>query len=463
MRFVLSSKVRRPRLVFVSALSLLACCASGSCAHIALPIASKAASPPATPVLVTPQSARKLSRWNLPGAAPHLVVHYMPWFQIQKSATDATKSWAHWKWMSKGAQHDPEKRLPSGLRDIAAVQYPLIGTYNSWSRNVVRYHLKTAQAAGIQAFLVIWYGPGSDSDAQIPLLLEEAKRIGMRIALCYEEKLNFPDYRTPESRADVVKSATTDLRYALEKYGSHPAYLKRDNLPFVYQFNGWGTGEIGPNYLTPSEWKKVFADLGRPLLYARQNLDDAYHPPIAASYVWWTSNTQQLEDYSRRAAEMVKAKRLEFFMNMVCPGFDDTGVWGWGTAPRKFESAGLSTLKDTFDRAFAGNPELIQIVTWNDFNEGTSIEPTRAKGFQYLDALETWWGSKTQRPVDLHDNRKPFYEYVRSTSATEKAELPARPFDRYVKRQSLAVAVPDYLAKQEKAKEQQQKRDAARP
>ena len=33
-------------------------------------------------------------------------------------------------------------------RNVASIVYPLIGPYNSASRNVVRYHLRTAQAAG---------------------------------------------------------------------------------------------------------------------------------------------------------------------------------------------------------------------------------------------------------------------------------------------------------------------------
>lgn len=395
--------------------------------------------------LATPAPAAT-GPWNLPGKAPHLVAHYMPWFAVQRSADDTHLAWSHWKWNSGGPPHNPLERRDDGLRSIAAVQYPLIGPYNSWSRNVVRYHLRTAHAAGIEAFIVIWYGPGSESDQPVALLLDEAAKIGMRIALCYEEKVNFPDYRHPESRDHVIAGVVTDLRFILDRYGSHPAYLKRNGAPFVAQFNSWGTDELGPKYLTTAEWKKVFARLKRPLVYARQNLDEAYHPTIAGSYLWWTPEPAAIAGYSERAARLVGEKRLGFFMTMVCPGFDDSAVWGWGQGPRIFPRAGLSVLRATFDRAFAGNPELIQIVTWNDFNEGTNIEPTRETGYECLDALETWWGEKTGRAVDLHDNRLPFYDYVKNCTKDERAELPAKPFDAYVARRSLKVDVPDVLA-----------------
>lgn len=384
--------------------------------------------------------------WNLSGRSPHLVAHYMPWFAVRKSAADSRLVWDHWKWDGKGVKRNPAVRLRDGSRQLAAAYQPLIGPYNSWSRVAVRYHLRTAQAAGIQAFLAIWYGPGSDTDKNIPLLLEEAQKCGMRVALCYEEKINFPGYRSPEGREEIMESAAKDLNYILKQYGSHPAYLERGGVPFVAQFNGWGTDELGPKYLTPSEWKKVFAKLSGKICYARQNLDEPYHPAIPGSYIWWTANAAQIDNYSKRAGELVATGKLNFFMTMICPGFDDSGVSGWNGTPRITPRKGLSVLKDTFVKALAGNPELIQIVTWNDFNEGTVVEPTRETGFQYLDAIETWWGEKTGRQVDLADNRQPFYEYARDASSREKAELPSRPFDKWVARRSLAVEVADYLS-----------------
>lgn len=393
---------------------------------------------------VAPEKPR-LSPWNLPGKPPHLVAHYMPWFAVQKSATEAARTWSHWKWTGGGVAHDPEKKGDNGRREIASAYYPLIGPYNSWSRAVVRYHLKTAQAAGIQAFLCIWYGPATDTDRQIPLLLEEAAPLGMRIAICYEEKINFPEYRSPESRDDLIKNVAGDLTYIQQKYGKHPAYLKRNGAPFIYQFNGWGSGDIGPQYLTPAEWKKIFARLKSPVVYARQNLDEAYYPTLHGAYQWWTPDATALTRFSTRAAQMVGEGKLKFFMTMACPGFDDSGVWGWGQGPRIFPRAGLSVFKDTFDRAWQGNPEIIQLVTWNDFNEGTVIEPTREFGYRYIDALETWWEQKTHRPVDLHDNRLPFYEYLRTCSLAELAEAPAKPFDEYIKHWPLTIDVPDVL------------------
>ncbi|MBL8993379.1 MAG: hypothetical protein JNM63_08570 [Spirochaetia bacterium] len=385
------------------------------------------------------EELRKSGVWNLPGPNPHLVAHYMPWFAAQKISNHAENAWVHWKWTEKGPVRHPTNVNEKGLRNISSVYYPLIGPYNSWDPSVIRYHLKTAKAAGIQAFLLDWYGPGRNEDVPVQALLDEANKLDMRIAICYEEKINFPPYLNPTNREMFLDNVTSDLSYVLTRYGSHPAYLKRNNVPFVYQFNGFGTGKIGAKYLKPVEWKKVFENLPGPVSYGRQGLDSQYYPTLQGAYLWWTMDPDWIDRFTKQAVELKKAGNLEYFISMICPGFDDTGVWGWGGGPRKVDRCGLSILRDTMDRSLAGDPELVQIVTWNDFEEGTVVEPTRDFGYWYLDAIETWWGEKTGRPVDLNDNREPFREYASACSGVSKGELPADSWDAYLVCRKLEV------------------------
>jgi hypothetical protein len=361
--------------------------------------------------------------WNLPGQPPHLMAHYMPWYST--GGGDGQGAWDHWSWSGGGVEHDPRRLRADGRRDIASTLYPLIGPYDSSDPAVIRYHLATAKAAGIQAIAAIWYGPDNAAiDARVPLLLDEAQRQGLRVALCYEEKINFPPYRKPKSREDLVASAAADLAYIVQRYGGHEAYLKRDGRPFIFQFNYWGTGRLGPNQLTPDEWREVFAALPAPVVYARQNLDDMHHPPIQGAYVWWSPDEQWLRDFSQKAAALVEQQRLAFYMTMICPGFDDTGVWGWGAGPRKSEPFGLAMLQRTMTLATLNSPEIVQIVTWNDFNESTSVEPTVEHGFEFLDAIERWWCRRTGRTENLADNRTAYERYLRECSAAQRALLP---------------------------------------
>jgi len=369
--------------------------------------------------------------WNLSGKPPYLVAHYLAWFEVDRSATEARRTWTFWRWKGPGPLHNPEHREANGRRDIASVIYPLIGTYSSWDRAAVRYHMETAHAVGIRAFLVDWYGPGSAVDERMSLLLEEAERVGMRIAICYEEKLNFfAEYRVLSSRTAIVDAVTADLTYILRRYGTHPAYLKRNDdagrpAPLILQFNAWGfSDELGTFGLTPSEFATVFSRLPASLVYVRQNLDDRYHPSILSTYVWWTWDAGELDTFSDRAASLRNAGQLAFFMAMIGPGFDDSGVWGWGAGPRRSATYGDRVLTKTMERALRNGPELVQIVTWNDFPEATAVEPTLDHGYQWLDQIERWWGQVAGRPVNLDDNRTPFRSYVRTSTPRQRAEIP---------------------------------------
>ena len=42
----------------------------------------------------------------------------------------------------------------------------------------------------------------------------------------------------------------------------------------------------------------------------------------------------------------------------------------------------------TFDAALAANASIIQLVTWNDYGEGTIIEPTAETGYQALEIVQ---------------------------------------------------------------------------
>ncbi len=366
--------------------------------------------------------------WNLGGEPPYLAAHYMPWFEVFPDGEPGRRSWRHWKWDGPGPRRDPETQTTLGRRDISSVFYPLIGPYNSRDPRVIRYHLETARNAGISVMVVIWYGPGADdSDRLMPALLDEAERAGVKIAVCYEEKINWPPYRSPASRDDIVRSATQDLGYLLSEYGSHPAYLRHGDRPAVFQFNYWGEDELGPRTLTADDWRAILDALPRAPYLCRQNLDrPELHPPLDAAFMWVKPDPVWVQDFAHFrgiAGELGAQQRLDFFMPFVSPGFDDTGVWGWGGGPRKLERNGLAFLEQTMAQAQTVEAPLIQIVTWNDWAEGTVVEPSLEHGFEYLDAIETWWGARTGRPVDLADNREPYLRLREEAASLQTTEL----------------------------------------
>jgi hypothetical protein len=74
------------------------------------------------------------------------------------------------------------------------------------------------------------------------------------------------------------------------------------------------------------------------------------------------------------------------------------------------------------------------------------MEPTREFGFDYLDALATWWAERHGRKADLAAIRKPYREYVRACTPEQRAELPADPEGDCLASHHLTVEVLDYLS-----------------
>jgi Glycosyltransferase WbsX len=67
------------------------------------------------------------------------------------------------------------------------------------------------------------------------------------------------------------------------------------------------------------------------------------------------------------------------------PAFNDTPVWGWGAGPHIAPDYKGRRFTATWELSIENNTDLVQLVTWNDWNEGTQIEPSGTYGYKYLE------------------------------------------------------------------------------
>ncbi len=72
------------------------------------------------------------------------------------------------------------------------------------------------------------------------------------------------------------------------------------------------------------------------------------------------------------------------------PGFHDIyEEAGLHKSYGSIDAKGGRTFRETFDRALRSGAPIVQIATWNDYGEGTVIEPTRDLGYKYLEYIQT--------------------------------------------------------------------------
>lgn len=342
-------------------------------------------------------------------AAKKVLAHYMCWFENRPYR--GTVQFEHWSYKLHGTPHDAQNILPDGKRDVASVFYPLIGPYDSNDPDVIEYHVLSAKAAGIDGFVIDWYLPGSITDVSLQKLAPIAAKYRFEFAACYEEKVAFPGYRNPVTRADSVKLAAEDFSYILNQYGSNSAYLKIDGKPLIFMFVGFGEfcGQAAVlNYMEMAEVREKVK--GPDWILFRQNLDPVFWKSARGGFEWVGDDAYH-EWFLNTAREMKSKQKIDYVALGIGPGFDSSGVSSWGQNHKIIPREDGKYYARQWERAIGANPDMVQIITWNDFQEGSVIEPTFEFGNQYLDITEQMVGKYNGRKVDLADNGLAFKIY----------------------------------------------------
>lgn len=99
------------------------------------------------------------------------------------------------------------------------------------------------------------------------------------------------------------------------------------------------------------------------------------------------------------------------------PRFDDVYKQvGFGEGYPVLPDDAGKTIRTTLQMAFNSEPNFIQIATWNDWGEGTQIEPSIETGFRDLEHLQSICVTPEARP-SANDLRLPLklFELRRTT------------------------------------------------
>lgn len=316
-----------------------------------------------------------------PARRPLILVHYMPWFE----AKPRSSQWG-WHWTMNA--FDPD-RVVGGRRQIASHYYPLIGPYDSGDPAVIEYHLLLMKAAGIDGIIVDWYGLSDLNDyaalhRNTGALVAMASTLGLKVGVCYEDQtIN----RLVEAKrfpaAERVKHAQDEIAWLRATWFPLPAYLKFEGKPVLLSF--------GADGLSDADWEQVLQPFAGSLLYLSEHRK---RDAAAGSFDW------PLPQNGQAALDRFydSARNQPISMPVAYPRFHD--IYKEGKAqegyPQIPDNAGR-TFESTQERALRSGAPFLQIATWNDWGEGTGIEPTEE--FQYRD-LETV--QRLRKSVDPH-------------------------------------------------------------
>ena len=254
----------------------------------------------------------------------------------------------------------------------------------------------SALAAKIDGFFIDWYGIPSEEEQGFPALLEMAERMGFKMCICLEDKAMFGYHYQVRTRQDAVRNAVENLTHILEQHATHPAYLRMDGVPVVINFS-WSEPlpSVRAHGFSAAEWEEILRRVREKhdVYFVHDyhcHLKEQYWDVADNTYNWVDVNGECLDRFYGEVGRRVGAGQYGFVTALVYPGFDNTGVWGWGDGPFVTPREDGAFYRRSWERALEHEARFIQIATWNDFGEGATIEPTLEHGFQYLALTEEY-------------------------------------------------------------------------
>jgi hypothetical protein len=274
-------------------------------------------------------------------AAPTVAVFYYPWYG--NPATDG----GYEMWSQNG--HVPPN-------DIYSAFFPLRGVYSNSDPRILDRQMAEIAGAGVDEVIASWWGWGSPTDKRLPAVLRAARRYGLTVAVHIEPF----DGRTAAVVADDV---------------NHLAGL---GITDVYVFDA--------EKITAADWAAVrgtipapirlFAQTGRVGFAAAAGFDGVY--------------TYDILTYP--GGRFIRLCGQARTLHLLCapsigPGYD--AMRADGDRQWKPRRAG-ATYDAMWTAALGAWPDVVTITSYNEWGEGTQIEPARAQpGYRSYDGA---WG-----------------------------------------------------------------------
>ena len=279
-----------------------------------------------------------------------------------------------------------------GSWNRAKKDIPLAGRYASDDIEVMRTHVRQAQAAGIDGFIVSWKRT-PDMDRRLANLVTVAGEQNFKLAITYQG-LDFNRVALPPTQI------TADLDFFAKTYGDNSVF-DLFGKPLVVL--------TGTSVMTKATIAKIAEPARQRLLILASDKNMKSYERIADVvdgnlYYWSSVNPFKFKGYADKLVSFGNAVRAHggIWVAPAAPGFDARLVGGTSSIDRM----NGETLRAEWNAAISSRPTAVGIISWNEFSENTHIEPSKAYGNRYLDVLAELTGAANS-PSDSVDSSEP--------------------------------------------------------
>jgi hypothetical protein len=255
--------------------------------------------------------------------------------------------------------------------------------YDSSDAATIDRQIGQAAQAGITGFITSWPGPSNTQDDNLAKLLVRAAGFQRKTGTHFVSSLYY------ESDADAIRNNLTGaMRYAINHYTADPHFFHWQGKPVIFI---WHPIENGRTLSTWSTLRQR-VDPAHHLLWLAEGTDtsllsvfDGLHL-FSAAYWGLLDHTIGSVDQSFRArinAYNSAHGTHKLWIAGVQPGYDDTRVPGRVGTYRVPRNNG-ATYQASWQGAISSRPDWISVNTFNEWFEGSMIEPGTRYGSLYL-------------------------------------------------------------------------------
>jgi hypothetical protein len=243
--------------------------------------------------------------------------------------------------------------------------------YDSGDAHQVRRQVEDMISRGIDGAIVDWYGTDHPDLGRASFAFRDAAEDHNRFSFIISEDKGALKNCLRKPGCDVTRHLIEDLNYAYDHFEKSAAYLRQDERPVVFFFDV---------NLDPIDWSRVRQSVKGNPLFVFRNAGAFSRPESDGAFVWVDhtghGDMPYLDDFYRNYFDARRVRSVLILASLY-KGYDDRAA-SWSENRVTNQECGQIWL-DTFakiNRYFSpSNPlDAVQVVTWNDYEEGTEIE-----------------------------------------------------------------------------------------
>jgi PKD repeat protein len=245
--------------------------------------------------------------------------------------------------------------------------------YHSDDANQVHRQVTDMMSRGIAGVIIDWNGPSSTTVNTTAMLMKteaESRRGQFQFAIM--EDAHALSSSAAANHCDVTDQIIDDLNTIAAQFSTSSAYLRLNGRPVIFFF------DVDTYYI---DWTRVASSVSGNPIFLFRGKSGLGHAQADGAFQWADLNSPDPFDMELGAQDQfytaAAANPSQIAFGSAYAGFNDT-LAAWSTDRFIHQSCGQTWLDilSEVSKFYSSSHQLqaLQLVTWNDYEEGTAIE-----------------------------------------------------------------------------------------